>query len=67
VDAELYGLGTFDRSNNQQTLEAGARYKLHSAIILLLMAGRSVTTSHHGQPFFVGYFGVQFQLPPRTS
>jgi hypothetical protein len=29
------------------------------------MAGRSVTAAHNGQPFFVGYFGIQFLLPPK--
>ena len=65
VDAELYGLGTFNLSNNQQTLGVGSRYKLHPLCTLLLMAGRSVATAHNGQPFFVGYFGIQFQLPPK--
>ena len=65
VDAEFYGLGTFNLSNNQQTLGAGARYRLHPLCTLLLMGGRSVTTAHNGQPFFVGYFGVQFLLPPK--
>jgi hypothetical protein len=65
VDAELYGLGTFNLSNNQQTLGVGARYKLRPSCTLLLMAGRSVTAAHNGQPFFVGYFGIQFLLPPK--
>ena len=65
VDAELYGLGTFNLSNNQQTLGLGARYKLHSLCTLLLMAGRSVTAARNGQPFFVVYFGIQFLLPPK--
>ena len=33
--------------------------------ILLLMAGRSVVPAHNGQPYFVGYFGMQFLLPPK--
>jgi hypothetical protein len=65
LDAEFYGLGTFNQSNNQQTLGAGARYKLRPPFILLLMAGRSVAAAHNGQPFFVGYFGMQFLLPPK--
>ncbi len=65
VDAEVFGLGTFSASNNQQTLGVGARYKLSSAFTLLLMAGRSVTAAHNGQPLFVGYFGIQFLLPPK--
>jgi hypothetical protein len=65
LDAEFYGLGTVHASNNQQTLDLGARYKLRPPFILLLMAGRSVAPAHNGQPFFVGYFGMQFLLPPR--
>jgi hypothetical protein len=65
LDAEFYGLGTFNRSNNQQTLDAGLRYKIHPPFILLLMAGRSVAPAYKGQPYFVGYFGMQFLLPPK--
>ncbi|MGA3188521.1 MAG: hypothetical protein ABSF22_15555 [Bryobacteraceae bacterium] len=65
LDAEFYGLGTFNHSNNQQTLDAGVRYKLHPPFILLLMAGRSVAPAHNGQPYFVGYFGMQFLFPPK--
>jgi hypothetical protein len=65
VDAELYGLGTFNGSNNQQTIDAGIRYKLRPPFILLMMAGRSVAPAYRGQPFFVGYFGMQFLLPPK--
>lgn len=66
VDAEFYGLGTWDHSNNQQTIDAGARYKLRPPFILLLMAGRSVAPARNGQPSFVGYFGVQFLLPAKA-
>ena len=65
LDAEFYGLGTFNNSYNQQTIDAGARYKLRPPFILLLMAGRSVAAASKGQPFFVGYFGMQFLLPPK--
>jgi len=65
LDAEFYGLGTFNRANNQDTLDAGLRYKIHPPFILLLMAGRSVAPAHNGQPFFVGYIGMQFLLPPK--
>ncbi len=64
-DGEFYGLGTFHDSNSQQTLGAGARYKLRPPFILLLMAGRSVAPAHNRQPSFVGYFGMQFLLPPK--
>jgi hypothetical protein len=65
VDAEFFGLGTFRRTNNQDTLDAGLRYKIHPPFILLLMAGRSAAPARNGQPFFVGYFGMQFLLPPK--
>jgi hypothetical protein len=65
LDAEFYAQGTVDHSQEQQTIGMGARYKIHPPFILLLMAGRSVATASHEQPFFVGYFGMQFLLPPR--
>jgi hypothetical protein len=65
IDAEFYGLGTYHPSNGQQTIEGGLRYKIHPPFILLLMAGRSVQPSSNEQPRFVGYFGMQFLLPPK--
>lgn len=65
IDAEFYGLGTFNPSNGQQTIEGGLRYKIHPPFILLLMAGRSVQPASNEQPHFVGYFGMQFLLPPK--
>jgi hypothetical protein len=65
IDAEFYGLGTYHPSNGQQTIEGGLRYKIHSPFILLWMAGRSVQPSSNEQPRFVGYFGMQFLLPPK--
>jgi hypothetical protein len=64
LDAEFYANGTFHPSTSQQTLEGGLRYKIHPPVILLLMAGRSVQAAGVTQPYFVGYFGVQFLLPP---
>jgi hypothetical protein len=65
VDAEFYALGTFHPSAGQQTIEGGVRCKIHPPFILLLMAGRSVQPSSTEQPRFVGYFGMQFLLPPK--
>jgi hypothetical protein len=65
VDAEFYGLGTLHPSNGQQTFGVGARYKIHPSLILLLMAGRSVQPARNEQAYFVGYFGMQFLLPPK--
>ena len=65
IDAEFYALGTFHPYSGQQTVDVGARYKIHPPFILLLMAGRSVQPSSNVQPRFVGYFGMQFLLPPK--
>ena len=66
MDLELYGQGTFHPSESQPTVDIGARYKLHRPVILLLMAGRSLEGSRANQSYFVGYFGVQFLLPPKS-
>jgi hypothetical protein len=65
-DAEFYAQGTFHPSWAQPTIDAGARYKLHNPMILLLMAGRGVDRARFDQPYFLGYFGVQFLLPSRA-
>ena len=66
ADLEVYSLGTFHPSFAQPTIEIGARYKLHSPVILLLMTGRSLEAARPNQSYFVGYFGLQFLLPPRS-
>jgi hypothetical protein len=66
LDAELYFQGTFHPSNVQTTFDFGARYKIHSPMILLLMAGRSFEPTRSNQPYFVGYFGIQLLLPPKS-
>jgi len=63
---ELYNQGTFNPSLNQPTLEFGGRYKIHKPAILLFMAGRSLQGSSNNQAHFVGYFGVQWLLPPKS-
>ena len=65
LDVELYGIGTFRPLTSQDTVGAGARYKLHPLLILLLMAGRSLVSASNSQPYFVGYFGLQVLLPPK--
>src|SRR5208282_5497756 len=60
ADAEFYYQGTFHPFEHQPTIDFGARYKIHSPIILLLMAGRSLEPTGSNQPYFVGYFGLQF-------
>lgn len=65
-DIELYNQGTFHPSENEPTIGFGARYKIHRPAILLFMAGRGLEPARNNQPYFVGYFGVQFLLPPKS-
>lgn len=65
-DVESYSQGTFRPSQVQPTIELGARYKIHSPVILLFMAGRSFEPAGPKQSNFVGYFGLQFLLPPKV-
>ena len=66
LDMEFYYQHTFHPSMNQPTIDFGARYKLHRPVILLFMAGRSLETARSNQSFFLGYFGIQLLLPPRS-
>jgi hypothetical protein len=66
LDAELYNQGTFHPSANEPTFDFGGRYKLHSPVILLFMAGRSFQASSPTHAYFVGYFGIQLLLPPKS-
>jgi hypothetical protein len=66
LDAELYNQGAFHPSQNQPTIDFGGRYKIHSPIIFLFMAGRSLSPSNSNQSYFLGYFGLQFLLPPKS-
>jgi hypothetical protein len=66
LDAELYNQGAFHPSQNQPTIDFGGRYKIHSPIIFLFMAGRSLSPSNTNQSYFLGYFGLQFLLPPKS-
>jgi hypothetical protein len=61
-DMELYGQGTFHPTENQPTIDFGARYKIRPSLILLLMAGRSLEPARSNQAYFLGYFGMQFLL-----
>lgn len=65
-DIEFYNVGTFHPSYNQPTLDVGGRYKLHSPVILLFMAGRAIEPAGPKQSYFVGYFGIQLLLPPSS-
>lgn len=66
MDTEFYAQGTFQHSAAQPTIDFGGRYKIHRPVILLLMAGRSVESARSNQPYFIGYFGIQFLLPARS-
>lgn len=66
LDMELYSTGTFHPGESEPTIGFGARYKLHRPVILLLMAGRSLEPSGANQAYFVGYFGIQLLLPPKS-
>jgi hypothetical protein len=65
-DIEFYSQGTFHPSYNQPTLDVGGRYKIHSPVILLFMAGRSLAPASNNQTYFLGYFGIQLLLPPKS-
>jgi hypothetical protein len=70
-DIEFYNQGTFHSSENQPsvnqpTIDFGARYKIHSPIIFLVMAGRSLEPARSNQAYFLGYFGIQILLPPKS-
>jgi hypothetical protein len=65
-DVELYNQGTFHPSFNQPTIDFGGRYKLHKPVILLFMAGHSLEPTSSNQSYFLGYFGIQLLLPPKS-
>lgn len=66
ADVEFYGQGVFHPALFQPTVDFGGRYKIHKPVILLFMAGRSVKPASSNQPYFFGYFGIQFLLPARS-
>jgi hypothetical protein len=66
LDLELYNQGTFHPASNEPTIDIGGRYKLHSPVILLFMAGRSLEAAEPNHSYFLGYFGVQLLLPPKS-
>jgi hypothetical protein len=65
-DMEFYNQGPFHLSNNQPTIDFGARYKIRPSLILLLMAGRSLEPSGSNQSYVLGYFGMQFLLSTKS-
>jgi hypothetical protein len=65
-DIEFYNQGIFHPSENQPTIDVGGRYKIHKPVILLFMAGRSLEPARSNQSYFLGYFGIQLLLPPKS-
>jgi hypothetical protein len=65
-DVEFYNSGTFHPSGNQATVDFGGRYKIHRPVIFLFMAGRALEPARSNQSYFVGYFGIQLLLPPKS-
>ena len=70
LDLEFYNQGTFhpatDTPRNVPSFDLGGRYKLHSPVLLLFMAGRSLEAASPTRPYFLGYIGVQILLPPKS-
>jgi hypothetical protein len=66
LDAEVYNQGTFHPTLNQPSIDVGGRYKLHSPVILLFMAGRGLEDAGPTHSYFIGYFGIQLLLPPKS-
>jgi hypothetical protein len=76
IDMEIYNQGTFRAYGNQRygnqppgnqpTIDFGGRYKIHRPVILLFMAGRSIEPARSNQSYFLGYFGIQLLLPPKS-
>jgi hypothetical protein len=66
ADMELYSQGVFHPSAYQPTIDFGWRYKIHRPAILLFMAGRSLEPNSNTQSHFIGYFGIQLLLPPKS-
>jgi hypothetical protein len=65
-DVELYNVGMFHPRGNQPTIDLGGRYKIHRPVIFLFMAGRSLEPARNNQSYFLGYFGIQLLLPPKS-
>jgi hypothetical protein len=65
-DMEFYSEGTFHPSAAEPTIDWGFRYKIHKPVILLFMAGRSLAPTGPTHSRFLGYFGLQFLLPPKS-
>lgn len=65
-DLEFYNQGPFHFADNQPTLGLGGRCRVHKPVIVLFMAGRSLESATSQRSYFIGYFGLQFLLPPKS-
>jgi hypothetical protein len=59
---EVYATRNTNGRDNETTFGLGGRYKLKGPVGLLFMAGRSFHGPASGEPQFIGYLGLQFQL-----
>lgn len=64
IDTEFYATQAVNGTDKYWTGAGGFRYKLRPPFILLVMAGRALVGTTSSQPYFLGYFGMQFLLPP---
>jgi hypothetical protein len=62
LDAEIYDDRAADALPHATTLDIGGRYRLRPGLIALFMSGRSLNGFAHGQPEYMGYFGIQILL-----
>jgi hypothetical protein len=62
IVGEFYNDYAMGALPHDTTFDAGGRYKFHKGLLLLFMAGRSLSGNSSGQPEFMGYVGVQFLL-----
>jgi hypothetical protein len=61
--SEIYSIGQDE--GRDTTFDFGGRLQLFSSLNLIFMAGRSFRPVSTGEPSLIGYFGLQFLLPPR--
>jgi hypothetical protein len=63
--AEVYDDVLLGGTLRSTTFDFGGRYEFHHGLLFLFMAGRSFgefSGRTSGQPYFIGYFGLQVQL-----
>jgi hypothetical protein len=63
--SEIYDDVFLGGTQRATTFDVGGRYQFHRRLLFLFMAGRSFgnfSGRTSGQPYFIGYFGLQVQL-----